>query len=614
MKDFAKSWAYYQKYLYLLPQDPKKCFQELNALFKKATYEKDNYNAFLLWPLLIKAVIFLYDNFKKLDPYLKWYESNSIPDGLKIIPEFFIFLKSNYFWALFLRKPECSTLSHLEKELLDSLNQIKQPEIKSEILFATSWRAFWQGDLITLARLGDELSGLPKLTPGLEITKTLIKAEKAIWAHDDFDSARNLLQKAHQLAAKKEIAIWEALLYAFECTCFLLKNKPLEAERPLSGMEASLPKTGKQALGQFFYMKGWKYFLAGDFNQADIYLKRALQVLEETGYRYPFYLTHFALAQVLFAKKELSESIEHLKICENFAKKAKSFALLYMCSLHQAHLAYLSGNAPFGRFFLKKALSIGNRQNYIHFLWWNNPKMFSYVLAKALDDNIFSNYARQLIIRHRLKPPPFWSISTSWPYRLKIFTLGRFALEISLTGQRAIRKTPSKPLELLAILVAAKGEIEKSYLLDILWPETEADVAYHNLETTIYRLRKMLGHKDFIKSRGRTVSLNADNCYVDIWELKNKLEKIKKAIRRKAATEAFLLTEEVLDLYDEFLPGYHSPSIIYERKTLAQTAATIIFQALQFLAKKFPEETPLLQEKASSVLGPEFSEKNAKFF
>ncbi len=612
MKDLAESWDRYQRYLILLPQNPKKCFQELNPLFKWATDKKDSYHAFLLWPLLIKAIIFSWDNFKKLDPYLEWYESNFPLARLEIIPEFLAFLKSNYFLALFLRKPEKQILPVLQQELLASLNQVEQQETKAEILFSISWRVFWQGDLITLALLGDELKRLTKFSPGAEITKTWIEAGKAIWVHDEFDAARSLLQKAHQLADRKEIPIWKHLLFAFEGACFLLKNKPLGAEKALNAMEASLPKTGKHALGHFLYLKGWKHFLAKDFNQADIYFKRALQVLEETGYRYPFYLTCFALSQVLFAKKEFPESLKYLKKCETFAREAKSFALLFMCSLHQAYLAYLSGDAAFGKFFLKRALSIGNRQNYIHLLWWHNPQMLSYTLAKALEGNIFPNYAKQLIIRHNLRPSPaFGNISVNWPYRLKIYTLGRFALEIELNKQK-IRKTPSKPLELLAILVAAQGEVEKSYVLDILWPEIEADTAYHNLETTIYRLRKILGQKDLIKSHGRTISLDTESCYVDMWELKSKLEKIKKAITRQAGAEAFLLTEEVLDLYDEFLPGYHNPLVIYERNFLKKKTSALLIQCLEFLTKSFPKEVPFLKEKAASILGPEFSQKLAQ--
>jgi two-component SAPR family response regulator len=109
--------------------------------------------------------------------------------------------------------------------------------------------------------------------------------------------------------------------------------------------------------------------------------------------------------------------------------------------------------------------------------------------------------------------------------RFRVHVLGRFRL---LTGDTPIT-IPSrlrKPQELLQALIAFGGtEVSASVLIDALWSDSEGDAAYHALESTLYRLRQLLGARDAVLMEGSKVSLNRDQFWVDMWKFEEELRR-----------------------------------------------------------------------------------------
>ena len=107
--------------------------------------------------------------------------------------------------------------------------------------------------------------------------------------------------------------------------------------------------------------------------------------------------------------------------------------------------------------------------------------------------------------------------------RFRVHVLGRFRLtkgDAPITISARLRK----PQELLKALVAFGGtEVSAGVLIDALWPDSEGDVAYHALEMTLYRLRRLLGARDAVRMKGGKVSLNRDQLWVDMWEFEEEL-------------------------------------------------------------------------------------------
>src|SRR6202789_2151283 len=120
---------------------------------------------------------------------------------------------------------------------------------------------------------------------------------------------------------------------------------------------------------------------------------------------------------------------------------------------------------------------------------------------------------------------PLNGVAMSGRELFKVYVLGRFRL---LAGETpiAISSRLRKPQELLQTLIAFGGiEVSSGALIDALWPDSEGDAAYHALESTLHRLRQLLGARDAILMEGSKVSLNRDQWWVDMWEFEDELQR-----------------------------------------------------------------------------------------
>ena len=139
---------------------------------------------------------------------------------------------------------------------------------------------------------------------------------------------------------------------------------------------------------------------------------------------------------------------------------------------------------------------------------------------------------------------------------LTIFTLGRFTLLVNGVPADYGRKVPKRPLELLKAIIAQGGrEVSTSRLTMLLWPDVDGDKATGSFDTTLHRLRKVLGDDRVLVLKDGKLSLDANFCRVDVWALERLLGSTKHIMRDAInASQISLmerLTESLLGLYQE---------------------------------------------------------------
>lgn len=110
---------------------------------------------------------------------------------------------------------------------------------------------------------------------------------------------------------------------------------------------------------------------------------------------------------------------------------------------------------------------------------------------------------------------------------IEIYALGSFSLY--RYGERIDdqRNSQGKPLNLLRVVISHKhaaARVER--VIDALWPGAEADAAYHALETTLYRLRKLIGVRQSVLCRDGVIRINPDHCWLDVLEINGLLHRI----------------------------------------------------------------------------------------
>ena len=161
---------------------------------------------------------------------------------------------------------------------------------------------------------------------------------------------------------------------------------------------------------------------------------------------------------------------------------------------------------------LDKAIEVAEDGTYRYFRWLlqGGRKM----LAEALRRGIRSETVARIVRQFRYTSPD--PLLESWPWPVKIRTLGTFAVEVDGQPLRFGRKTPKRLLSLLQCLIAMGGrEVAEHKLADALWPAADGDDAYRRLTLSLHRLRQLLGDAESIRMSGGKVSLNPERVWVD---------------------------------------------------------------------------------------------------
>jgi len=113
---------------------------------------------------------------------------------------------------------------------------------------------------------------------------------------------------------------------------------------------------------------------------------------------------------------------------------------------------------------------------------------------------------------------------------LRVHTFGQFALQVNGTPLKFSRKVQKKPLDMLKVLVALGGErVEMSGITSSLWPDAEGDTAKASFDSTLYRLRKLLGVADVLPVSEGRLSLDRGQCWVDTWAFDDLVKRIEVA-------------------------------------------------------------------------------------
>lgn len=143
-------------------------------------------------------------------------------------------------------------------------------------------------------------------------------------------------------------------------------------------------------------------------------------------------------------------------------------------------------------------------------------RYISELCAAALELNIEREHVVRLIGRSKW-PAPAVAIR-SWPWPIRIFMLGAFALELNGRPVAFDGKAPRRVLALLKVLVALGAQrVPRQQLLDALWQEQDGDSANASLNVAVVRLRKLLGRADAVLVSNEMFSLNRQLCWSDVW-------------------------------------------------------------------------------------------------
>ena len=137
------------------------------------------------------------------------------------------------------------------------------------------------------------------------------------------------------------------------------------------------------------------------------------------------------------------------------------------------------------------------------------------ICVLALESKIEVDYVRKVIAQIGLRAPG--SAKESWPWPIRIYTLGQFQVVVNDKPLLFSRKTPKKPIALLKAVIAMGGQdIRAEKLVDALWPNEEGDAGQKAFDQTLHRLRRLLGFTDAVRLEDGKVSLSDALIWTDV--------------------------------------------------------------------------------------------------
>jgi DNA-binding SARP family transcriptional activator len=122
---------------------------------------------------------------------------------------------------------------------------------------------------------------------------------------------------------------------------------------------------------------------------------------------------------------------------------------------------------------------------------------------------------------HEASPTaPGREISQQGNSPIVIKTLGTFEVLVNGRAPGTTRKPPHRLLGILKVLIAKGGcAVNRSVLLDALWPDLDGDHANDAQQVALHRLRRLLSHHDALIINHGYVSLNPQLVEVDAFTL-----------------------------------------------------------------------------------------------
>ncbi len=554
-------WLLYWSGICLFPIDlpgARHYLEQALALFRK---KADLKGIYLSWAGIVDSHAFG-DEWKNLDNCITLFDDLRRSHPLFPSQETELIASSRMLLSLTLRKTNQPELvEHWLARVSALLLETPSFDIQMDTCFCMSVYYLWKGEYDKNALLLERAMAEVSHRKASSFALIRIKLMSGIhyWITAEYQSALQTLSEGLDVSARSGVLLYDSLLWSFKAAAEMAVGDMENAENSIKHQLKSLFGM-ENALNSFFHHinSAWHALLTGSASRAAKHMEPAFARAESMGTPYYQALWHVAMAQVAFSHGDSQEALKLVRIAHRISLSMKSEVMEWYSLLIYAWLLLQEGEETEGLQSLHRGLSLGRKHGYVH-LEFYQPAVMRSLFARALAEGIERDYVTGLIRKLGLTPPVFGKSATSagyieeWPYPVKIYTFGRFEMLKNNEPLHFAGKEQKKPLELLKALISFGGrDVPEERLTDSLWPDAEGDQARKSFETTLARLRRLLGGEDVLVCRARQLTINPLHCWVDTLALVALFDKIQQA----PIEQIVPLCEKAVSLYKgPFLPG-----------------------------------------------------------
>ena len=341
-------------------------------------------------------------------------------------------------------------------------------------------------------------------------------------------------------------ALWTFLLAGMGVNDAYQRGDLVASGRWLERMAGYAVRVASNRGSHYHFAAAQHHLLAGDVAVARTHADEAVTIAAASGWQFFEALARTARCEVLLEAGSLDEADAELARLDDLLARSATRIVALSAGLLRTGILLARGDEAGANESLRAALALGRSQGN-----WRislGASRVARLLARAMRAGIEPDYVRELIRRSdAVSPDPY---DESWPWPIRIATLGGFAVSVAGAPLTFSRKAPKRLIALAKAIVTFGGRaVAEQKLVDALWPDDDGDVARNALTIAIHRLRKLLGDADAIVVSGGKVGFDPKRCWLDTWTLEHLLQSPEPG-------EAMPRCERVFALYrGDFLAG-----------------------------------------------------------
>ena len=575
----SSPWLCYWSGICLLFAKPVEAQRKLHTaflLFKK-TQESDG--LLLSWSGLVDSIVYEWHFFTRLDRLLRWFDRHFSGQANPCRGTFVdARVTVSLAVAMMIRRPHDPRLF---KTVDKSIQLARKSGETDLILRASVWTITcfaWLGDFdraaVTLGEFRkvaeDHADRLPSLTLQWQWLDLSIRAATM----DRIETASQEIQEALTSADRSGLFFTAQTLVFLQAYVAMTVGDQFQARKSILKLESLLDESHYHGHTVYHHFAGWYQLLWGEPRKALAYARKATEVSARTGYVLVTLVCRIQLAFCLFENNQKKQARREISRVWIWSRKTDSAIYQFMVLLVKGYFAGRE-HSPWALRYLRDGLTIGRRHRYLNMIWWGLPRLWDWVAAAAIQNNIETGYVKKLILRHRIPAPEEVPDSDRWPWPFVVRTLGGFRIEKEGQAMVFSGKPPKKPLALFQHIIAhAPGSDAVETVIDDLWPDADSDSGSSALSTTLNRLRRLLGDPASIGLNEGHLSLTISRWWLDHLAFERYCAAAARCHQAKELPAALTHYQKALSLYrGEFLAGekHEQNWLTARRATLKET-------------------------------------------
>ncbi|ACL71383.1 transcriptional regulator, SARP family [Thioalkalivibrio sulfidiphilus HL-EbGr7] len=539
-------WLVYWDATTRMFQSPAAARDEFARAFEQFEARADIQGQYLACTAILECLVLDWTDFDPADHWLERFETlhQRHPDFPS--PEIEIRASAAMLSVMSYRRPGHARMAHWVAQSHALIDRHRSPQCLAAFAFGLFFYHLWVGDTPARNRILHQAGPLADSAQIPAIVRIGVHVMRAIdhMSRGQLAEAQHWADQGIRLGQEHGVKLWDFLVHAPAIYAALSAGDLPAAGRHLSAMGASLSLRGRLDQAYYQHIAALVELHRGNLPVAREIARQGLEASDQAGVPFGAAYNHLSAALVAHGLGDASAAEDQLARIDTIARETSSRWFDYLARFNPVRLGTsVDGDLQ----ALAEALALGRSLESYSAPFLRREELAA-LLARALEADIERDYCREVICRLQLAPPVGREVPASWPYPVKIRTLGGFGVKLESaspgTGNR------QRPLELLqAIIALGTRKVPVAQLCDALWPDLEGDLARQNLKTTLHRLRKHLGRDDSLLWREGCISINEDAVLVDAL-------RFEQALTAALAAENDAQLREALQLYrGPFLPG-----------------------------------------------------------